>query len=126
MWGFLQLGSKWDHVSISEELQIEYVMDGYKMGPKNNCLQALPMYWLYQNLRRQVIWESVTSGCVQKSIDVILSMFLSIVHSLLFGKDLASVSKLYFLSHLSMYSWRFQMGPLYGVCIIECHQSLCR
>jgi hypothetical protein len=38
------------------------------------------MYWLYRNLRRQVIWESVTFRCSQKSVDVFLSMFLSIVH----------------------------------------------
>jgi hypothetical protein len=91
MCGFIQLRSTWGQVSIAGELHIEHVMDGYKTDPKNNCLRALPIYWLYRNLRRQEIWESVTAGCSQKSVDFFLSMFLSIVHFLIFGKELASV-----------------------------------
>jgi hypothetical protein len=44
MWGFVQLRSTWGHISTYGELHIEHVMDGYKIGPKNNCLRALSMY----------------------------------------------------------------------------------
>jgi hypothetical protein len=38
MWGFVHLRSTWGHVSMFGELNMEQVMDGYKTGPKNNCL----------------------------------------------------------------------------------------
>jgi hypothetical protein len=63
MCGFVQLKSTWGQVSIAEELHIKHVMDRYKTGPKNNCLRALSIYWLYRNLRRQEIWESVIDWC---------------------------------------------------------------
>jgi hypothetical protein len=42
----LQVSNTCNQMSSLGELQMEHVMDGYKSVPKNNCLQALPMYWL--------------------------------------------------------------------------------
>jgi hypothetical protein len=49
------------------------------------------MYWLYLNLRRQVIWKSVTVEWVQKFVEVRMSMFGFVVHLAIFGKELASI-----------------------------------
>jgi hypothetical protein len=33
----LQVSNTCNHVSCSWELHMEHVMEGYKLGPKNNC-----------------------------------------------------------------------------------------
>jgi hypothetical protein len=76
----LQVSNTCSHMSGSWELQIEHVMDGNKIGPKNNCLRVLPMYWLSLNLKRHVIWESVIFDWFQKDVDMSLSMLGSFVH----------------------------------------------
>jgi hypothetical protein len=93
MCGCVQLSKRCFQVSGSNDGHMGQVMDGYKVGVKNNCLRAFPIYWLYLNLRRQVFWEIVTSGCVQKFVEVGISMLVSVVHFAMFGKEAASVCR---------------------------------
>jgi hypothetical protein len=61
-------------VSGSVELHKEQVIWGKRVGPKNSCFLALPIYWLYRNLRMHVGCGSVIEGWVQKFVEVSGSM----------------------------------------------------
>ena len=82
------------------------------------------LYCPIRNFIKHVFCLFAMAGFVQKSFDSILSMLSFSSH--LCCVWLAIIVKLCSLSNLKMCLLRCLMGPLSGVCCIECHQSFCR
>jgi hypothetical protein len=66
----------------------------------------------------------VTTGRVQKVVEVGMSIFVFVVHFAILEKEVARVCRLCSVSYFSKYGWRCRMGPLYGVSSIEGQLSL--
>lgn len=119
----LQHNSIWSHVSAWGMLHRGHVIEGY-VRDQNRCFLALPIYWPYLNLRKCVIWESLTFGLVQNLFEVFLSRKSYEVHLFLFWK-VPACWRFSFLSCFSTYVLRNLMGPLYACLNMPCHTSLC-